>query len=151
MIFIVCIVLAVTILIYALYAGHSSHEVIAAAIGFMVASLIPAVIIAVISPLDGVRDIRSILSSALIFYPFAVAFVVLLGLPTFLLLRPFRPGHWWSATIVGFLLGAIVAAVVRLPSFPALRELLQFGSMAALSAVAFWLIWRRSVPQKASE
>jgi len=76
------------------------------------------------------------------FYLFSTIFVVVLGVPTFLLLRPFRPGHWWSVAAAGFLLGVLAAVIMRSPNNPNSHDFISFGPIGAATAVVFWLIWR---------
>jgi hypothetical protein len=95
------------------------------------------------APLDKEEIIRSPLATFALSYPFSAFFVVALGLPTFLLLRPFRPGRWWSVLVVGLLLGGAVAIAVRGHLY--LPDLLLDGPLGSASALAFWLVWRRGL------
>ena len=96
-------------------------------------------------------------------------FVLLLGLPAFLILRWAKAVKWWSTVGTGFLLGAIPAAIFSWPvhsernfsasvngvptiidGVPTLEGWLQFtygavllGFLGAAGAMAFWLVWRR--------
>src|SRR5271165_4088485 len=45
----------------------------------------------------------------------ATAYVVVLGIPTYLLLRKLNAIRWWSAIAAGFILGSIPAAIVGWP------------------------------------
>lgn len=118
-------------------------EITAAAAGFLVASAIPAAIFSTLWPLDETHRIGSIASSFVVAYPFSAAATILLGLPTFLLLRPFRPGQWWSVLAAGFLLGTIASILIRLPGQPDLADVLKNGPTGAVTALVFWLIWKR--------
>lgn len=122
------------------------REVLSVIIGLIVASVIPATVLASLGPLDGEYHVHSILLSFLVFYPFSAAATGLLGLPAFLVLRPFRPGHWWSVSIAGSLLGVLVAVILRLPSRPNPHDFLVDGPLGAAAALAFWGIWRRYAP-----
>src|SRR6185295_12908337 len=90
----------------------SSREGIAIAVGLVVASIIPAFVLAAIWPLNGYHDPESILVSFAILFPFSFFFAVLLGLPTLFLLRRWAPGHWWMAAGIGFALGMLVPAIL---------------------------------------
>lgn len=117
-----------------------------AAAGFLVAPVVPAVAFSLLYPLAGF-EIISILASFAVYYPYSATAVLLLGLPAFLALRPFRPGNWWSVMSVGFLLGVLVAIILRLPStilHP--EDFIVTGPIAAISALVFWLIWKRGAP-----
>jgi hypothetical protein len=125
-------------------------EFVAAVIGFAIASIIPAALLAGLSPLNGPHNAGSTLISFPILWLFSAAFTVILGLPAFLILRPFKPGHWWSVSAVGFLLGVSVVAIVQgslsLSSNPEAFGI--YGIAGALSALVFWSIWRPSVSQQ---
>jgi hypothetical protein len=121
-----------------------AREIVAVLLGFLAASLIPPAVMSFGFPLNDDRTIGTAFVSFLIVYPFSAGFVLLLGGPAFLLLRPFRPGRWWSVLAVGFLLGILVAVALRLPGQPNPRDVLLTGPLAAASTFVFWLIWRRS-------
>ena len=122
------------------------REVLSVIIGLIVASVIPAAVLASLGPLDGEYHVHSILLSFLVFYPFSAAATGLLGLPAFLVLRPFRPGHWWSVSATGLLLGVLVAVIIRLPNRPNPHDFPVFGALGSLATLAFWGIWRRATP-----
>lgn len=75
-------------------------------------------------------------------YPFSVAATVLFGMPAFFALSRFRLVKWWTTLLVGFVLGTLVAIVMRLPNPVDLHDVVTFAPMAAGSALVFWLIWR---------
>jgi hypothetical protein len=122
---------------------HLKTEAAFAALGFFVASAIPAMVLSVLWPLDGHHQLVSIFLSIVVVYPFSAILTVGLGLPAFLLLRPFRPGHWWSVLGAGFLLGVLASIILRLPGSPNPHDFLADGPAGALAALAFWAIWVR--------
>jgi hypothetical protein len=82
---------------------------------------------------------------------FSALFSVLFGLPAYLLGRRLKLISWWSTMIVGFSIGVAVALLLewRSPGFAdPLRQLLvtcgSYGSVGAISGIAFWLVWRGS-------
>jgi hypothetical protein len=77
------------------------REAVFAIIGLVVASIIPAAFLAGTSPLDGNVDWHSFAGTFGVLYPYSISAVVALGVPAFALLRPFRPGNWWSVAAVG--------------------------------------------------
>src|SRR5262249_55931071 len=115
---------------------------VATALGFLAASMFPPAVLSMFTPLSGELSLGSAAGTFVVTYPFSAAFTFLFGIPTFLLLRRFRPGKWWIAVIVGFLLGIPVAAAVRSGSLNP-RDMLVFGPLAAGAALVFWLIWSR--------
>jgi hypothetical protein len=122
-------------------------EIGSATVGFIVASIIPAAVLSILWPLDGTHRMNSMLSSFLAAYPFSLVFTLGLGVPAFLLLRPFRPGNWWSVGAVGFLLGSLVGVVLRLPYLPNPHDVVTDGPLGVISTLAFWLIWRRGTKE----
>jgi hypothetical protein len=122
---------------------HLKTEAAFAALGFFAAAAVPAMVLSVLWPLDGHRRLVSIVLSFVIVYPFSAILTVGLGLPAFLLLRPFRPGHWWSVLAAGFLLGVLASIIIRLPGSPNPHDFLVDGPAGALAALAFWAIWVR--------
>jgi hypothetical protein len=125
-------------------------ETDAALIGFGTASVVPAAVMissmAISLPLSGWYDIGDILGTFALLYMFSLMATVFLGVPAFLLLRPFRPGHWWSVLAAGFILGVIVTVILRLPGQPDPHDFITYGPLGALTVLVFWLIWRRSAP-----
>lgn len=100
----------------------------------------------------------------------ATAYVLLLGAPTFLLLRKLNAVRSWSTVGAGFILGAIPVAIWAWPlryssarissssngistlidGVPTMEGWLQylygvsfFGACGAVGALAFWLVWRK--------
>ena len=87
-------------------AGKSSmRESVATVVGFLAASMFPAAMLSVLTPLGGELSLGSAAGSFAVAYPFSAAFTFLFGIPTFLLLRRFSPGRWWVVLVVGFALG----------------------------------------------
>lgn len=120
------------------------NEFVATVAGFVVASIIPAAVLSILQHFGQMR-IGSVLYTFVLAYPFSAFFTVVLGLPAFLLLRRFRPGHWWSVSIVGILLGVLVVIILSSANFsdPDARIFLVYGLTAALSTLVFWWIWRQ--------
>lgn len=115
--------------------------------GFLVASLVPAVLIAAFTPLSGKYDIENIQASFLFAWIWCLSFVLVLGVPAFLLLRRYRPGHWFLVMLVGGLLGVFVSILVRLPSGPPLSDFVSTVPLAAMSSLVFYAIWREGLPR----
>ena len=117
-------------------------EIVSVGIGLFVASIIPPAIFSIVGALDGQWRLSAIIGTIFITYPFSLLFVLMLGLPTFLALRPYGPGHWWSVAIVGLILGVVVGITLRLPGPPDFRDVPTTGALGVASALAFWMIWR---------
>ena len=108
-----------------------------AVLAFLAAAVVPVAVLAAIWPLGEKHTPSAILISFLFFYPYSCIATILFGLPAFLVLRPFRPGHCWSVMIVGFLLGCLVPTAMTLPNYPELRDLAVDGPLGALAALVF--------------
>ena len=121
------------------------REIISVVVGLLVAAFIPSAVLAIISPLFFDYSVTSIWYFFVIYYMYSLIFVVVFGLPAFLLLRPFRPARLWFVTAIGFGLGIMVPFALQgiggqdIP----LRDFLIAGVLGSGSAVAFWLIWLR--------
>ena len=108
----------------------------ATVVGFLIASVIPVALFA----LRGHGEYE--LGLLPILYFFSAMATLLFGVPTFFLLRHFKLIRWWSALVVGFAIGAIVAGILPLPAPPMADDVLFMGPVGAVSAFGFWLIWK---------
>jgi hypothetical protein len=104
--FVVVVVIAISL--------RGSREAAAAIIGFFVAALVPAGAFCLWPPF-GAQNAAATAIWFAIGYLYSITFVVVLGVPAFFALRPFRPGHWWSVAAAGMLLGIAVSVILRLP------------------------------------
>lgn len=117
--------------------------VCSAAAGFLAAAAFPTLVLSVSMPFGLVYvdyDLESVLMSSVVYFPFALVDVVVLGIPTLLLLYPFRPGRWWMPVVAGLILG--VPLFLTLPGDPTLAGALIFMPLSALTALVFWRVWR---------
>lgn len=80
------------------------------------------------------------LTAPVIFFPFALVAVVVLGIPTFLLMRPLAPGTWWMAVFAGLVLGIVLRGILLLILQASLDVPIEL--LTALSTLVFWLVWR---------
>ena len=106
----------------------------------------------------------------------SAGFVLILGLPAYLLLRYFKKVSWWSTFLSGFCLGAIPAGIFTWPLryasagsyssvngvetmvdgvptiagwFQFIEGVLFFGGLGFVAALAFWLV--APAPNKLSQ
>jgi hypothetical protein len=88
-------------------------------------------------------DLELLLKTPVFFFPIALAIVLVFGVPTFLLLRPFRPGHWSMPLVAGAILGLLLLLLLDLVLGGASTFLLMLlvVSLSALSALVFWFVW----------
>jgi hypothetical protein len=93
---------------------------------------------------SGDFDLEFALKGPVGFFPFVLIVVVVFGVPTFLLLRRFKPGHWSMPLAAGAFLGVLLLLTLDLvlggestPLFVLIIVLL-----SAASAFVFWLVWR---------
>lgn len=109
-------------------------------LGFVAASLLPSAYLAVMAPLSGDRNFQSVLGSFVVFYYFASAATVLLGVPAYLILKKFNLVAWWSALGGGTLVGALVSFAVAPTSDPAGHQI--FAVLGGVAGLLFWIIRR---------
>ncbi|MEM8492892.1 MAG: hypothetical protein AAF756_18915 [Pseudomonadota bacterium] len=106
----------------------------------------------------------------------SASFVMILGLPTYLLLRYFNKVSWWSTFLSGFCLGAVPVGIFTWPLryaspgsyssvngvetmidgvptiagwFQFIEGVLFFGGLGFVAALAFWLV--APAPNKLSQ
>ena len=96
-------------------------------LAFLAASIVPATYLAVVYPLSGVHDWRSVLGTFLVAYYFAAAATGLLGLPAFVVLRKFELVTWWSSLVAGALVGVLALLAVTSGSTDDIPSLLRFA------------------------
>jgi hypothetical protein len=113
----------------------------AALVGFFAASLVPAILFAVFSPVAQLSDIAATFGWLVFFYFFSAVAVLLLGVPAFLLLNRLGWVRWWSVLVTGLAGGAVVGFMVRWPNTQT-NDLIVMGGAGMAAALAFWLIWR---------
>ena len=90
-------------------------------------------------------SIAVLLGWTIVCYVYAAMATVALGLPSFLLLSKLDAVSWWSATLVGIVVGIIVFVVVNPGGMSAVlseARSIVWGGVGALSAFVFWVIWR---------
>jgi hypothetical protein len=109
------------------------------AAGFLAASIFPALVLTVLWPLSGRYDLESMSKTFIVYFSGALAAVVLLGIPSFLILRPLAPGKWWMPLVAGSILS--IPLIFVLPGHATLESLV-FVPVTAFSALVFWLVWR---------
>ncbi len=76
-------------------------------------------------------------------YLVSLPLVVVLGLPVFLLIRHLEWLRWWTALLAGLPFGVAVWLAIRSPG-TSMGSGVFLASVGSLSALVFWLTWRRS-------
>ena len=117
-----------------------------AVVALLTSALVPAIVLAVLTPRTGDithKDLWLVLRMAAFFYPFAVMFAALFGLPTFFLFRRLGILKWWSTLLAGCAIG-IVAITTVTWGILAGRYLLLYAVVGGVSALVFWVIWARA-------
>lgn len=117
------------------------RKVMSCILGLFAAAMLPAVVLAISTPI--IRSGFSIgqLGLVPVFFVFTFSASVFLGLPLFLLMSRFQFMRWWSASICGALVGALVATLVRLPFTPMIQDYFVYVPLGTASAFLFWLVW----------
>jgi hypothetical protein len=121
-------------------------------IGFLAASLIPALQFAVFAlasdsnahsagPWEGIGFGAA---SLLVFYPYSAFFTALFGVPAFYLANRLRLATWWFAILTGAFFGVLLSAIFRSAKNPYVYDFLRYVPVSAISALVFWLFWHRA-------
>jgi hypothetical protein len=120
------------------------RRAIASTLAFFVASLIPAVILAVTSPWAEGRW-RSMLGLTVVFYSWSLVATLLMAVPLYFVFRRLDWIRWWSVLVSGAVIGGIWGFIVGgEPSV--LLAVVSMAGIGVASALAFWLIWKRGRP-----
>jgi uncharacterized membrane protein len=114
-------------------------------LGFLIAPLVPVVVGTAISPPSKSADLGIFVVMGAIVYVYSCGLMAFFGVPAYLLLRRKNLVRWWSAMLVGLLVGTLMATVFRLPNQPRIEDLLVMALTGALAGFVFWLIWSRGV------
>lgn len=119
-----------------------NRQSIATLSGFLVAPLIPVVVMAVLSLPNKGPWVVFFEVMAIVYVGVAILMTII-GLPTFLLFKSRNLTRWWSFLLVGLFAGALVGYAYRLPFYPdRYQSGLVQGLACGLAGVVFWLIWR---------
>ena len=80
-----------------------------------------------------------------LFYLYSLGFAVVLGAPSYYLMRRYGRINGWSTLLAGVLIGVVVATIVNLPYKPRPHALLICSLVGGISTFVFWMIlaaWR---------
>lgn len=123
-----------------------SRELAFTAIGVLVAPLVFALLLVLRGVLVdelGEHSFGEAFVVTGIFYLYAFVTTFFIAIPAFVVFRYFGLIRWWSASLVGAIVGLIVGFLF---GGLQLEGLVVFGIAACLSALAFWFIWRQGYP-----
>lgn len=109
-------------------------------IGCFIAPLIAAAIAVGLTAVKQDSNYFSLLGLFPIFYFYAFAAMILLGLPIFYILLHFNLISWWTAILAGSLVGVVIAVVLRMPSTVNVGDMIALSAIGAISGFSFWLI-----------
>ena len=115
------------------------------AIGFFIAPLVVAAMVAAVTPTapGTLSDqLLSVCMTMLLWYWGAAFMTAALAVPAFVILTRMNLVRWWSALAVGLIVGFIGTLVVRSPSAPVLQGGAPLSIIGGISALVFWIISR---------
>lgn len=84
-------------------------------------------------------DIVNFTVALLLFYFFCSLATLVAGMPLYFLLRRFKLVHWWTCTLGGIVIGAIVAFLVSANNSLHDRSLAFYAGAGAITGFSFWL------------
>ena len=115
---------------------------IVTALAFVIAPLVPAFTMAALG--STATDLGALPMWTLFLYVWSFGLTIVIALPLYLLLHRFGFVRWWSAALVGFLVGEL--AVVLFFGRVGIFGYLGYGMLGSLAGLAFWAIWRFGHP-----
>jgi hypothetical protein len=118
---------------------------------FLLAPLATALLFCIVSFTSGgfQGSMGDFLFTGIVVYMFAFSATVTFALPIFLLLERFDMVRWWSAAVVGALLGVLYTFLIGPDSFSSLllRGRIPLGLIGAISGLTFWLVLSHRLTQ----
>ena len=115
-------------------------------VGLVCSSVISAGMIVGVSLVSSRGNIGTVVGAFPLFVFFSFLAALAFGTPLFLAFRYFGAIKWWSVLLSGFVVGSLAAACIRLPGYVPAIELLVTGMIGAVSALGFWVVWKRVTP-----
>lgn len=116
--------------------------------GFLIAPIVPAATMAIWGSLLEQRPVGLTVQMTLFLYFYTAFATIVFGIPAYFFLLRCKLVNSWSALTMGFVMGAIIGSVIKLPNLAKFHEILSIGAMGAATALTFWLIWRRGQRSK---
>lgn len=114
----------------------------ATVLAFLIAPLVPVVAMGIMS-LPNTGSWEVFLGIAAIVYINVCVFTLIIGFPTYHLLKKKNLVRWWVVSLVGLTAGAVVGYAYRLPFYPdRYQSGLAQGVGCGLAGIVFWAIWR---------
>lgn len=110
------------------------------AIALLIASTVPVIAGGIMAPAP---DMTSLLL-AIVVYMYACFFTAVFGLPSYLLFDRLGWARWWSATVIGMLVGAVVGRFVWKPYASIDIDVPVMTAIGAVTALVFWMVARRA-------
>jgi hypothetical protein len=110
--------------------------------GFFLAALVPAVVLALNTPLQSGQFTIWQFGLVPVFFVFSAVAVALIGIPLYLSLQAVRLITWWSSVIAGCFGGVLVGFVLRMPGMPMPSDFVATCPVGAASALSFWMALR---------
>jgi hypothetical protein len=103
-------------------------------LAFIATSVFAAVAGPLVGLLTGEGNIQDFMIVSLVFWFYALGVTVIAGLPLYLVFNYLNWMRWWSSVLVGFVCGAVVRDLFRLPPM--------YIVIGGLSGLVFWIVWR---------
>jgi len=123
-------------------------KTISTILAFLISPIIAAVILTGL--VGSSLGIKSSLGLFPTIYIFTFGVTLIVGLPVYLLVSRFYKFTWWTALLIGFLVGGVGSIIFVVPNEIRADDFFGTVPIGGLSAFVFWLIWRCGHSQKSA-
>ena len=112
-------------------------------LGFLISPLIPAIILAALTPIGspGFSWVRFGLVP--VFYVFSFVAIMILGIPAYVILQRLKLINPWVVLGAGAVAGSFLAFIWAFPSWPFMNDFIVLCPTGMATALTIWLFWRR--------
>jgi hypothetical protein len=114
-------------------------------LAFLAASLVASIAVASLSAISKdsiIEGVEGAMIFSIVFIPYSVAAVTLIGFPLYLVARRYEAVNIWSASVSGLVGGIIVALVVYYPYPIEGSGIALFATAGLIAGFVFWVLWR---------
>lgn len=109
---------------------------------FAIAPLGAAAAMSTMTRVSGHLDLLAAMGLLPVFYVFAAAPTLLIGVPLYVILSRYERVNVVTTVIAGGVVGVVAACMLRCPAMPEAGDLRNCVGIGILSSLMFWAVWR---------